>query len=145
MMRTWFVGCAAAAALAALAVTFSRSGAEPNKDKDKDISIKDIMTKAHKGADSLIGKLDKELKDTEPDWGPIQKQTKELVDLGTALSKATPPKGDKESWEKLTKAYVDNAREMDAAAQKKDRDVTAARLKTTTTMCGKCHPLHKGA
>jgi hypothetical protein len=143
MMRTWFAGFAAAAALAVLAVTFSPSGAEPNKDKD--LTIKDIMTKAHKGADSLIGKLAKELKDTEPDWGPIQKQTKELVDLGTSLCKCTPPKGEKESWEKLTKGYVDNAKEMDAAAQKKDQEVTAARLKTATTFCGKCHSVHKPA
>ena len=123
----------------ALALTPSRAADKENP------SIKEIMTKAHKGGDSLIGKLGNELKAPDPDWAKIQEQTKVLVDLGTALGKNEPPKGDKESWEKLTKAYLDNARDMDAAAEKKDKVSTAADLQKVRGMCANCHKVHKGS
>ncbi len=132
-------GAALAAVLVGLAVTLGPSGAEEKKDP----SIKEIMTKAHKGADSLIGKLTRELKADTPEWEPIQKQTKELAELGASLSKATPPQGEKESWEKLTKAYVANAKEMVEAAGKKDKDTTAADVMKVTKMCANCHMAHK--
>ena len=140
MSRVW-CAAAVAAVLAGLALMHGPSGAG----QAEDLPIKKIMTKAHKGGDSLIGKLGKELKADEPEWAKIQKQTKELVRLGTALGKATPPAGEKESWEKLTTAYVVNARAMEAAANKMDREGTAARLKTLTGMCARCHKAHKGA
>jgi hypothetical protein len=116
----------------------------PSTAADKDSpAIKEIMTKAHKGPDSLIGKLGAELKDDDPEWPKVQAQTKELVGLGAALGKNTPPKGDKESWEKLTTAYEDNAKDMDKAAQKKDKATTAADLKNLTNMCMHCHKAHK--
>ena len=118
----------------------------PTRAADKDNpSIKEIMTKAHKGGDSLIGKLGAELKAPEPEWATVQEQTKELVDLGTALGKNEPPRGDKESWEKLTKAYLDNAKDMEAAAEKKDKATTAADLMKVRGMCMKCHQAHKGS
>jgi hypothetical protein len=116
----------------------------PSSAADKDSpSIKEIMTKAHKGGDSLIGKLGTELKADDPDWAKVQEQTKDLVELGAALGKNTPPKGDKESWEKLTTAYEDNAKDMDKAAQKKDKETTAADLKKVMNMCMNCHKVHK--
>jgi hypothetical protein len=140
MRRTWGVAAGVTAVVAGLVLLGRLSGA----DEPKDLPIKVIMTKAHKGGDSLIGKLAVELRGDEPEWALIQKQTRELIELGTALSRATPPKGKKESWDRLTKAYVENAKEMNAAAQKKDQEPTSARLKTLTGMCAKCHGQHKG-
>ena len=101
------------------------------------------MTKAHKGGDSLIEKLGKELKDDEPKWDDIQKQTKDLVDLGTALGKNKPPKGEQESWDKLTKKYLDEAKVLDEAAKKKDKSAAADAQKTLKTYCADCHKEHK--
>jgi cytochrome c553 len=124
--------------LAVLAVALGWASAD-----DKTPSIKDIMTKAHKGGDSLIEKLGKELKADEPKWDDVQKETKELVDLGSALGKNDPPKGEKESWAKLTKQYVDEAKVLDGAAQKKDKAAAAEAQKTLKTYCAACHKEHK--
>jgi hypothetical protein len=110
---------------------------------DKDVSIKAIMAKAHKGGDALLSKLDKAVKSDAADWDVIQKQSKELVDLGTALGKATPPKGEKASWEKLTKSYVDTAKDLDEAAKKKDKTTAGADLKKLRGSCSGCHKAHK--
>lgn len=67
-------------------------------DEETTPPIKAIMTKAHKGGNSLIQTVGKELKASEPDWADIQKKTKELVKLGTALGKNEPPRGEKTSW-----------------------------------------------
>src|SRR5436309_5139842 len=109
---------AAAALVLGLAVALNLSGAKEKKEP----SIKDIMTKAHKGGDSLIFTIRKDLKEDEPDWKEVQKDSKELVRLGTSLGKATPPQGEKASWEKLTKAYLVSAKDLQAAADKKDKD-----------------------
>jgi cytochrome c553 len=110
----------------------------------KDLSIKDIMGKAHKGGDSLIGKLGKQLKADAPNWEEVQGETKELVSLGTGLGKNTPPKGEKESWDKLTKNYVTTAKELDADAQRKDKNAGTGALTQLRGMCANCHKAHKG-
>ena len=127
------------ALLAAAALTRS-----PSYAADKDPTIKEIMTKAHKGGDALLGTLGKDLKADSPDWDKVQKETKELVELGTSLGKNDPPKGDKESWMKLTAAYLDTAKDLDAAAGKKDKDTAAADQKKLTGSCMNCHKAHKG-
>src|SRR5947209_206658 len=76
--------------------------------EDKPPTIKEIMTKAHKGSTSLLMKLRQELDAGDPAWEPIEKQSKELVGLGKSLGKNKPPRGEKESWDKLTKQYVQN-------------------------------------
>src|SRR5439155_8470261 len=99
-------------AVAVLALAPSRA------DDKKDPTIKEIMNKAHKGGNSLIQKVGKELKAAEVDWDHIAEHTKELLDLGKGLIKNDPPRGEKESWEKLSKQYEDTATVLDKAAQK---------------------------
>jgi hypothetical protein len=127
------------ALLVGLTLALGPSGAR----EDKPPTIKQIMGKAHKGDDSLIEKLGKELKDDKPEWEIIQKQSKELLELGTALGKNTPPKGDKESWEKLTKKYVEIATILEGAAEKKELKKAQSAQAGIKTMCAMCHPLHK--
>lgn len=116
----------------------------PSRAQDK-VSIKDIMGKAHKGGDALLSKLGKELKGTDVPWEDVQKQAKELVDLGTSLSKATPSKGDKSSWDKLTASYLSDAKALSAAAEKKNKDDAVAAQKKLSTSCKACHSAHKGS
>jgi hypothetical protein len=126
------------ALLVGLTVVASRA------EDDKSPSIKEIMTKAHKGGDSLLQKLGKELKADAPQWDDIEKQTKELVDLGTALAKNKPPRGTQESWDKQTRDYLSNAQDLAAAAAKKDKATALADLKKLQGSCMECHTAHKG-
>jgi cytochrome c556 len=130
----------ALAAIAALAFTLGSSNAED----DKNPTIKEIMTKAHKGGDAIIAKVGKELKGKEPDWTEVTKQAKELVSLGMALGKNKPPKGEQESWDKLTKQYQETAKVLLAAAEKKEQKDAVAAHKKLASSCMACHSAHKG-
>jgi hypothetical protein len=110
---------------------------------DKPPSIKDIMNKAHKGGDSLIQAVGKDLKADTPDWEDAAKKSKELLELGSALGKNNPPKGEKDSWEKLTKLYADTAKELDDAVQKKDKDAALTAHKKLAGSCMNCHRAHR--
>ena len=108
-----------------------------------DLTVKDVMKKAHAGPNSLLANIGKDLKDDDPEWADIQKETKDLVELGTALGKNDPPKGDKDSWKSLTKAYLDNAKALDAAAQKKDKATAQSYHAKLMGACKACHMAHR--
>jgi cytochrome c556 len=126
-------------AVAALAVWVG----QPLLAADKEPTVKEIMTKAHKGGNSLLAKLGKELKAEEPPWETVQQQTKELVTLGASLGKNKPPKGSQESWDRLTKAYLATAKALDGAAKEKGLAVARAQHKALTQQCGACHKAHR--
>jgi len=108
-----------------------------------DPSIKDIMKRGHGEGKGLLTEIGKELREDEPDWGDIQKDSKELVGLGTALGKNTPPKGDQASWDRLTKAYLANVKSLEAAAENKDKGTTQASLMQIRKSCSGCHMNHR--
>jgi hypothetical protein len=110
---------------------------------DKTPTIKEIMGKLHKGTTSLRPALGKELKAEEPNWEEVQKQTKEFALLAASIGKNDPPMGEKASWEKLTKAYADTAKAMDAAAQKKDKKAALAAHGKLSGACLACHKAHR--
>ncbi len=130
--------------VAGLAVLSLLIGMISSSAADDAPSIKDIMNKAHKGGDSIKGKLEKDLKSDKPDWDEVTKLSKELVSLGEALGKAKPSKGDQESWDKQTKAYQEKAKALLAAAEKKEKKDAEAALKAIGGSCGACHKAHKG-
>src|SRR5580704_14890771 len=123
---------AVTAMLAATALTLSLSGADQP-------SIKEIMNKAHRKGDSLLGTIEDDLKQAQPNWDEVQADTKELVSLGAALGKATPRKGGKASWEQLTAAYLDTVKALDAAAQSKDKTAAVAAQQKLSHSCMSCH------
>jgi cytochrome c556 len=104
-----------------------------------DLTVKDVMKKAHAGPNSLLANIGKDLKDDDPDWPDIQKETKDLVELGTALDKNDPPKGDKDAFHRLTKAYLSNVKALDAAAQKKDARTALSYQGKLMQSCKECH------
>ena len=67
MKRLAYVA-SALALLAAAAVVVSPAGAQGEKTP----SIKEIMTKAHKGGDSLLARVGQELRADEPDWADVR-------------------------------------------------------------------------
>jgi hypothetical protein len=128
----------ALAAFGVLVFVASAVGAD-----DKTPPIKEIMTKAHKGGDSLLATVGKDLKADTPDWAEVGKLSKQLVELGTALGKNKPPKGDQASWDKLTKDYLDTATTLETAAEKKEKKDAAAAQSKLAGSCMACHKAHK--
>lgn len=96
-------------------------GSVQSGEKDK-VTIKTVMKKA------MAGGLCKKVASGEAN----AEEKKELVELFTALAKATPPKGEADSWKEKTKALLDAAKADDGAALKKAAD------------CAGCHGVHKG-
>jgi hypothetical protein len=110
--------------------------------QEKVPAIKEIMGRLNKPG-GLYPTLSKELKADDLDWGEVQLQAKTFAKMATALGKNVPPKGDADSWAKLTQEYADNARALEAAADKKDRPaVDAARLRLGGDACKTCHKAH---
>jgi hypothetical protein len=131
-MKKW----ACVAGLLALVMTASVLAA--------DLDIKMIMKKAHSPT-GLLYNIGKDLKDDEPDWDNIQQETKELASLAAMLEMNKPPMGDKESWARLTAQYLAMAKDLDAAAQKKNLSgakSVQARMSNDNT-CKGCHKLHR--
>jgi XXXCH domain-containing protein len=110
----------------------------------KPTPIKGIMNKLTKGRQSLTSVIGEELKQDPPPWDTIQPQTKEFVELASSMSKYDPPKGSKESWEKQTSAYTESAKELDKAAQTKDKAAALAAHDKLATSCKACHDAHRG-
>jgi cytochrome c556 len=110
--------------------------------EDKAPTIKAIMKKMHSGDTSLRPTIAKALKAEAPDWEEIQKATKEFSKFADSLAKNPPPRGEKESWEKLTKEFVANAHAMDESAKKKDKE-GAKVAHSKLGNCKGCHDAHR--
>jgi cytochrome c556 len=110
---------------------------------DKTPTVKEIMGKLNKGTDCVLQTLRKALKNEEPNWEEVQEQSKKFTELAEALGKNGPPRGEKESWEKLTKLYAEQARALNDAARGKDRTGAKAAHAKLAGSCKTCHDAHK--
>ncbi|HKB40245.1 MAG TPA: hypothetical protein VKD72_27695 [Gemmataceae bacterium] len=116
-------------ALAVAAVGIGSHLVAADKAKSK---IETIMEKAHKGGkNSLRNRVLRNEASKE--------ELATLVELYTELSKATPPKGSKESWKEKTTAVLEAAKKV--KADPTDKAALAAYNKATTCMA--CHDVHK--
>ncbi len=127
------------ALLALMCLALAPAGAQDEKVPD----IKAIMGKLNKGPRAMTATLRKDLADDEPDWNKVQKDAKEFARLAKMMSKNEPPKGEKESWEKLTKQYAEYAKALSEAADKKDKAAAKAAHGKLSTACKSCHSQHK--
>src|ERR1700681_1382737 len=99
-MRMLFaMSCVAVALLLVLGDGVTSAG---QKDGDPKFTIKEVMTKAHKGKDALLTKV--------KDGKASDAEAKDLLEMYTALTKNKPPKGDAEDWKKRTDALVAGAK-----------------------------------
>ena len=106
-------------------------GAADDKSKSPNIpTISEVMQKVN-GKAGLQKSVGKALTSDMLDWDDIQKKTKEMVEHVEALGKNMPEKGAKESWEKLTKSWLESAKKVDEAAKKKDKERAAEEDRTT--------------
>jgi Cytochrome C' len=77
-------------------------------------------------------------------WEDCQKMAAELKTLGDALGKNPCPKGDKASWEKLTKGFSANMETIEKGAKAKDAAEVKKGLDAFTKSCKTCHDSHRG-
>lgn len=111
---------------------------------DKTPSIKDVMSRLHKGAKAPLAQVKTALNEPSPNWAAVEKTTKDFVILGAALAKNDPPKGDKASWKKLSDLYFEDAKALDNAAKAHDLAAAKAAFQRLSTSCKACHGAHKG-
>jgi hypothetical protein len=123
-----------------LAATFTPRPAEGRDEKAP--TTKDIMGKVGKPT-GLYPSVAKELREADPIWEEVQQQTKEMTKLLATLGQATPPKGDRESWGKLTRAFADNAKALETAAAKMDLKAARDVSKKMNDSCKGCHTVHR--
>lgn len=135
-MKTWIVRTAL---LSAGLLVVSMYGIAAD---DKTPDIETVMKKVN-GGKGLHKSVAADLKARTIDWAAVAKKTKEYSELASALGKNEPPKGEKKSWDKLTKEYADNAKALNTAAEKKDKSATAAAHAKFMRMCKPCHDTHK--
>ena len=110
---------------------------------EKVATIKEVMAKLHKGANSPLVKVKKGLAAESTSWKDIQKATKEFAILGADLPKNEPPKGEKEDYKKLADAYCSSAKALNVAAGKEDKTAAESAFKKISTSCAACHKAHK--
>jgi hypothetical protein len=127
------------AGLALFVLTTGPAGGQGSKPP----TIKEIMGKLHKGANSPLTTVRADLQAEQPDWAEIQRAAKNFVTFGTALTRNDPPKGDKQSWAKLTGGYLENARSLEAAAQRKNKVEAIAAHTRLNDSCKGCHSVHR--
>src|SRR5438270_11977418 len=115
-MKKWTIMAALAAFVA---VSASKPGLVGAAD-DKVPTVEEIMQKVNKGKGAIHAQVKEAVNSPSPDWAALQKMTKEYSALADFLGKNDPPKGDKGSWEKQTKAYAEKAKKLNEDAQSKN-------------------------
>lgn len=119
----------------ALALTIGGAAAKPLADWE----TSDIMKKVN-GKKGAVGKASAAVKDGK--WDDAAKET-EALKHGEDLVKNKPNKGDKESWEKLAKAYGTSTAALVSAIEKKDKAAFEKSAGAINKSCKTCHDSHK--
>jgi hypothetical protein len=126
----------------ALAVIVTAAVNADDKDKKDTFDIAKFMREAHiKKEENYRVRTQKAIK--AGNWDDAEKTTKEWVESAKKLAKATPRKGDKESWDKLAGRYVKEVTNLHEASEKKDNAKATAALKYINTSCATCHKVHQ--
>jgi hypothetical protein len=91
---------------------------------------RELMTKAHKGDDSPLGQIRKELQTDDPDWAVVGKNAEALFDLADRLRDDQPYGADR---------YYKSVHDLDAAAEVQDKTAATAALQGLRRSCASCH------
>ena len=133
-------------ALAVLACDAGKAvqdGSATNADREGPVlSTKEIMTRAHKGEQSLVSRLNADLQKPQPDWPKDEEYLAEMIRLVSRLTTQKPPHGSQEAWNTRVHDYVDNAK--DIQQDLKEQNVQAARASVGKLLktCKGCHDAH---
>jgi cytochrome c556 len=106
-------------------------------------SIKKVMSKLHKGKTAPLTALKTALKGDSPDWTKVQKEAKTYATYSAAVPKNDPPRGEKESFETLAKAYASAGKTLEESAEKEELKGSRDALQKITNSCMPCHKNHR--
>jgi cytochrome c556 len=137
-MKSWIAVAAVALILPVGAATV---GAFVDETPDTETIMKSAFNKKS-GKFSTV--LKKQVDASPTDWPEVQKTTKEIAELGGALVKGEPQKGDKESFKKLASKLGENTKTLHEAAEAKDLAKVKAAQKSIGGSCMECHKAHRG-
>lgn len=111
--------------------------------QDSAPSIKKVMGKLHNKQKGLLPAVGKALQSESPNWTEIKKGSKLIADLSSTIVDVEPPKGDKENYMKLSKAYMETAKDLQSAAEAEDAEKAKAAAKKLGGTCKTCHQAHQ--
>ncbi len=129
--------------LAVLVMAGLASGPVGASSDEETPSIKKVMKKLNSGKNAAVNKVKAALKGDSPDWSAVQEQSKIIATLTSALPKNDPPRGDKESYDKLAKAFASAGKTLDESAKKEDLDGSRDAMKKISSSCMPCHKSHR--
>ena len=119
------------------------SGPAGASSDDETPSIKKVMSKLHKGKNAPLKQAQGSPERRFARLGGGSERGQALRDLRRALPKNDPPRGEKESYEKLAKAYASAAKSLEESAEKEDLKGSRDAFKKISTSCMPCHKSHK--
>lgn len=105
--------------------------------------IGEVMSKLGRKGQSLTEIIGNQLKTEPTPWDTIQPQAIEYVQLASSLSNYNPPRGDKESWAKLTGDFSKTATDLEQAIKAKDKTVALTVHHALQASCKTCHDAHQ--
>ena len=132
-----------ASVLVLLAVAGWVSGPAGAASDDETPTVKKIMATLHKGTKAPVNNVKALLKGDSPEWSKVEKDAVVIEKLAVFLAKSDPPKGEKASYNKLTKAYETSAKDLKTAAEKEDLKSARAASKKLGDSCKACHTAHR--
>jgi len=122
----------------------SSNAADEKKDKKgKDKAVLDLHAIMNNNTpkNSITKKINEAVKGEK--WDEAKTLATKFKELGDAITKTTPEKGDKDSWTKLAKKYQDQTTAVYESVEKKDAKATTVATTAFTKSCKACHDLHK--
>lgn len=143
LARSLIVSLSALTLLACDAGKAVQDGSATNADRESPVlSTKEIMTRAHKGKQSLLSRLNADLQKPQPDWPKGEEHLAEMIRLVSRLTTQKPPQGSLEAWNTRVHDYVDNAKDIEQNL--KEQNVQAARASVGKLLktCKGCHDAH---
>ncbi len=105
--------------------------------------MREAMEKIGRGPTALTPTIGKALEAASPDWASIQGQTKEYARLAATLGESKPPRGDEQSWTRLSAAFLASAQALDKAAVAKDKAAALEAHGKLAGSCKECHGQHR--
>lgn len=110
---------------------------------DEAASVEVVMKKLFAGKSSPNNTLKAAAKTDSPDWAKVKEASDVFAKYAPALGENAPPKGDKDSWDKLAHGLAEHAKSLGTAVDKKDVDGLKAVAKGIGGSCKSCHDSHR--
>ena len=129
MTRRWTFASVACVCLAVLGFRLTGSEAADKKEP----SMKELMRKTHKGDNSPLMRVDRQLRADAPAWTEVRKDVAALMVVSDALKK----RGN-EGY-RSPALYIQGMKALDVATKKEDRKDAGAALGQVKASCMSCH------